>query len=471
MGNGFRILGNMFGELGSVLYEAIFPPRTKLYDARFIRTSAILKSNNEGWAIGTKALPLDFQGFLVVAASGYGKTSFSVLPGLIRQMGQGSVIVLDPSGELYSKVSAWYQQHGIDIYILNFSDPEGYFSDGWNPFPKDRSGVPNFCSTTTDLGLGVKTNDPYWALQSTALNSMLANTLFELPEEYRVVSSLNDLLSYLSAKPEMIDLWMSKFADEGNFLEYQSFIRNSPNTMASIISSAKAVVSVFNHEHIRRITSRNSFDLKSIRKKQSIIFLQTNGAELHTYKMLISLFFNELIAMTLKEIPKPGSLPIHLMLEEGGIYRIPILPLALTQCRKALVNTCLIVQSTSQLYHLYSKEEATTLLANFNSKLYFGNADLRTAQELSQLTGTFTYRDEDNHLKNAPLLTSQEIKEMPYGTGLLFYANLPPAYVQNITAYYEDARMKQITSLPPVPVSRKLPQGPPPRLPIEQLLK
>lgn len=470
MANGFQIFGKMVGELFSVFYDAAFPKRTKVYDARFTKPSYILKQNNEGWAIGTKALPLDFQGFMVVAPSGVGKTSLVVLSGLVRQAGHGSVIVLDPSGELYTKVSAWFKKHSVKIIVLNFSDPEGYYSDGWNPFPRNKSEVAHFCTLITDLALGENSKDPFWSLQAAALLSMLSYTLFGLPEEYRVVSSLNDLLAYLSAKPEMIDKWMSKYADESNWLEYLAFMRNSDNTRASIISSARAVLTVFNHEHIRRITSRNSFDLKSIREQQSIIFLQTNGAELQLYKLLISLFFDQLISMTLKEIPKPGSQPIHLMLEEVGIYRIPILPLAITQCRKALVNTCLIVQSQSQLYHLYSKEEASTLISNLNSKLFLSNADLHTARELSELTGTFTYRDEDNHLKHAPLLTPQEVKGMPLGSGLLFYSNLPPAYIDKITPYYEDSTMKRITSLPPVPINRKLPNGVAPRLPIEKLL-
>ena len=470
MEKGFQILGDTFRGIFSLLYEAIFPPRTKVYDARFTNPSYILKHQNKGWAIGTRALPLDFQGFMVVAASGVGKTSLSVLPGLIRQAGNGSIVVLDPSGELYDKVSGWFQKHGVKIFVLNFSDPDGYFSDGWNPFPSNKSEVAHFCTLITDLALGENTRDPFWSLQAASLLAMLSYTLFAIPEEFRVASSLNDLLAYLAAKPEMIDKWMSKYADESNWIEYLAFMRNSDNTRASIISSARSVLTVFVHDHIRRITSRTSFDLKSIREKQSIIFLQTNGAELQMYKLLISLFFAQLISMTLKEIPKKGSQPIHLMLEEGGIYRIPILPLAITQCRKALVNTCLIVQSQSQLYHLYSKEEATTLISNLNSKLFLSNADLQTARELSELTGTFTYRDEDNHLKNAPLLTTQEVKGMPIGSGLLLYGNLPPSYIENITPYYKDSKMNQITSLTPVPIDRKLPIGDAPRLPIEKLL-
>ena len=74
------------------------------------------------------------------------------------------------------------------------------------------------------------------------------------------------------------------------------------------------------------------------------------------------------------------------------------------------------------------------------------------------------------HLDYAPLLTTQEVKGMPIGSGLLLYGNLPPSYIENITPYYKDSKMNQITSLTPVPIDRKLPIGDAPRLPIEKLL-
>ena len=46
MEKGFQILGDTFRGIFSLLYEAIFPPRTKVYDARFTNPSYILKHQN-----------------------------------------------------------------------------------------------------------------------------------------------------------------------------------------------------------------------------------------------------------------------------------------------------------------------------------------------------------------------------------------------------------------------------------------
>jgi len=461
----------LLGELGQLLFEAIFPKRTKKYEARFTPEKKILSRKNKGWAIGTKAIPLTFQGLFIAAASGYGKTSFCVLPGLIKQIGLAVIFVLDSSGELYAKISGYCKKQNIPVTVFNFSDKTGCYSDGWNPFPKDKSEVPNFCTLLTQLALGENPHDPFWSLKAAALLEILALSLFSLPEEYRTVGSLYDLLTMLAAKPKLIELWMAKYADKKTWIEFVAFMQNSPNTRASIISSAKSVLTLFSQEGIRKITSHQSIDFENIRNTNQVVFLMTSGAELNMYKMLISLFFNSLIASILKEIPKPDAPPIHIMLEEAGIIKVPILPLAITQCRKYFVNICAVVQSETQWSHLYTKDECDTILSNFSTKLYLSNAPLHKAKELSELMGAFEYRDEDDHIKHAPLLSPHEIREIPIGSGILLHQNLAPAFLKKIIPYYKDAYMKRITSLPPAHIERRLSDDTIPELPIMDLMK
>ena len=453
------------------LFELAFPERKKEYKADFTPENKLLSTKNTGWAIGTKSLPLHFQGFFIAAATGIGKTTLFVITSLIRLAGTGSVICCDLAPELYKLTSAFYRALGYNIIVINFSDKSGEKSDGWNPFPRLKSDVANFFTTICTLSLGDSTRDPYWSLQSASILTVLATPLFKLDEKYRNVYTVLQLLNLLAAKPKIVNAFISKYADETLWTEYVAFHNNSPNTKASIISSAKAALTVFNQEGIQRITSQATFDLSAIRREKTIIYIQTNPAELEAYKLLISLFFNELISLALSHIAEDDENNIFLLIEEGGIFQIPILPIAITQGRKNRLSIALVAQSEKQLYHLYSHEEASTIISNCMSRLYLSNQPIDTAREISELSGKFEFRNKDNHLEKAPLLTVDEIRSLPPGKGILIHGHHPPALIKNITPYYKDPYMIEITSRAPVPLTRKLSLEMPPLFPINDLIK
>lgn len=464
-----NLIGSILKELFNFLQFIYRLNKQKGYNAKFTSADKILHRRNKGFSLGANNsmdIKSSFQHLLVSGPTGVGKSTMVCIPTLINLKGSGSIVVLDCSKELHTAVGNYHKD--IPQHIINFSDREGNESDGWNPMPENVADLPNFTESISNLVHG-DSKDKFWQIQSAELLTTLAEPLYGLDPQFRTVANLLLLLNTLAAKVELCNKFMAKYASPNTWLEYLAFHKNSDNTKASILSSAKATLSVFRQEHIQRITSYSTFSISQLRKEKSIVFIQTNPAELEKYKLLISEFFNQLIGHILSDIPTKEDENLFLILDEAGVYRIEALPLGIVQARKMRCGIMMLVQSEQQLYNLLSKEDASTIISNC-SRLILTNAPLSTAREVSELAGKLQYKDQDNITRTRELITTDEIRSINPDQGILISGHYRPALI-SLKPHYLDKRMKQITSVPPPPLTRKLPEAPIPLLHIEQLIQ
>ncbi len=454
----FKLLGELF----VMIRDSSKHKLNDTYDASLAQPSSILKKNAVGFSCGGvygiqgKA---NFQHCLVSAQSGAGKSVAFSVPSLFNVAGHGSVVVLDPSKELYSVVAPRYKQLGYKIIILNFSDRTGQESAGWNPFPEKIEDLPEFITALVQMELGSDAKDPFWQNSAIGLLQLLGKTMYQLEPKYRNVPTLYDLVLLLTAKPEEFDRYMSMYADEQTFNEYLSFTGNSDALKASIISTAKAVLQhVFAQDSIRRITAHSTFDIDAIRKEKTIIFLQTNASELAQYRLLISVFFHQLFNRVLAGTPNTNLLPLYCILDEKGIYRINSISLAITQGRKFGLALALIVQEkTTQLQHLYGDNVARTIMSSCYTQMFYTNQPLSTCRELSTISGKREVVDEKTGAKSIrPLLTPDEVRSLSKDKALVLHGHHRLTVVP-IKPYYENSRFKKFLALPPHIPTRTLP--------------
>lgn len=439
------------------------------YNATFTPAHKILGKCNKGFSLGAHQsmdLKTSFQHLLVSAPSGVGKSTSVCIPSLINLHGNGSVVVLDPAKELYKAVGDIYKDY--NTFVINFSDRTGSESDGWNPMPENVADLPNFTDRISNIVHG-SSRDKFWQIQSAELLTTLAEPLYKLDKKYRTVPNLMLVLNTLAAKEDLCNKFMAKYASPQTWLEYLAFHKNSDNTKASILSSAKATLSVFRQEHIQRITNTSTFSISELRKQKSIVFIQTNPAELEKYKLLISEFFNQLIGYILADMPNESDENIFLLLDEAGVYRIEALPLGIVQARKMRCGIMMLVQSEQQLYNLLSKEEASTIISNC-SRLILTNAPLSTAREISELAGKFQYKDEENITRVRELISVDEVRSMKADQGILISGHFRPSLI-TLKPHYKDKKYKAITSVLPPDLVRKLLEKNIELLPIESLVQ
>lgn len=452
-----------------IQFSILLHSQSKKYGGKFTPSNKILRRRNKGFSLGaynSMDIKTSFKHLLVSAPSGIGKSTSVCIPSLVNLHGNGSTIILDPAKEIYKSVGHLYQDY--KSYVINFSDREGNESDGWNPLPANVADLPNFTDRISNLVHGTS-KDKFWQIQSAELLTTLAEPLYKLDKKYRTIANLLLLLNNLSANEELCNKFMAKYAEPNTWLEYLSFQKISDNTRTSIISSAKATLAVFRQEHIQRITSYSTFNIEDLRKEKSIVFVQTNPAELEKYKLLVSEFFNQLIGFILSEIPGKTDENIFLLLDEAGTYKIEALPLGIVQARKMRCGIMLLVQSEQQLYDLLNKEQASTIISNC-SRLILTNTSLSTAREISELSGKIEFTDLQNITRVRELITVDEIRSMKPDNGILVSGHYRPSLIK-LRPHFTDRRMKKITSKIAPTLQRKLPEGQIPLLDITELIK
>jgi type IV secretory pathway TraG/TraD family ATPase VirD4 len=464
-----QLIGEFFGLTWNTLFKRSAP---KGYDATLTSPGKILSRWNKGFSMGgvySATEKSSWQHLLCAGGSGLGKSTTVVVPTLLKMCGRGSFVVLDPSMENYENTAGYYASKGYHIIRINFSDRDGSESDGWNPFPKDQRDFPNFIDTIVSLQLGAESRDPYWQIQAGSLLTTLGKPLYRVSLHQCTMVNLLYLLNMLAAKPKLVDDFMSEYADEATWLEYLAFNKNSDNVRSSILSTAKAVLSVFSQESIQRITSYPTFDMSLVRKEKTIIYVQTSAAELILYKMLISLFFEQLITQVLRKLPSADDLNLWLILDEAGIYRINALPLGVTQARKMRCGIALLVQNEQQLYALYNREQASTIISNCYSRMYLTNQPISTAREIEEVMGKTQYKDDDGITRTRPVRTSDEIRSMEPNKAIVLHGHHRPAIVR-LKPFYKQPRLRRLASIEPPQLRRRLPEGPVHLLPLSELV-
>jgi type IV secretion system protein VirD4 len=477
----FELVGELFKLLWETckllwsLFDTGFTP-SKKYEASLTRPGQILKKNGIGWSMGGVYSVVGddvYRSSTIIGSTGSNKTTSVAVVSLLNLCGHASVIALDPSRELEKIVRSKYEEAGYEIVRLDFSDRTGDISDGYNLFPEDPDDLPSFIDAMIQIQLGSETKDPFWNLSASLLLQCIASTLYSIPKEYRTMTTLYDLLTYLSgAKQEVVEQFICKHATEKAYSEYTSFANNSDNLKASVFSTAKSVIQLFSQDGVRRITSTSTFDLTEIRDKKMLILLQTNPAEIERYKLLISIFFEQLISSILRQGVRQNILPVNIILDEAGIIKVPILPSSLVVMRKYKLGVQILCQSEEQLIKNYGTENASTILNNTMTTLYMSGQSLKVAQRLQELSGKVTYEEEENGFKTKNtryLLLADEIRSLPNDKAILLYGNHRICVVP-VLPYFKNPRYRKITNLPYTEPERKLPVETVPMFPIEQFI-
>ena len=453
------ILASLLKELFTVLglslqlsFSVLSNKRSMAYTASFTPRRKILRTTYKGFMIGEYAITRNHSllHMLGVGNSGYGKSTCLGINSFLHLCGQGTVIALDVAGQYFEYGGGLYHERGYDICIINFSDLTGELSDGWNPMPVVEADIPRVITSLADLTLG-EVKDPYWKLSSISFLILLTKILYLEGEENRTFAALYDLLHLVIGKPKDADRRISSCATERIWTEYLGFFTQSESLRGSILSTCKAILSLWSLDNIRKITSHNSIDLTSIRKKKTLILLQTKPTDLELFKSLIALYFDNLLSSISNDVTDDDE-DCYILADEAGVYRINSLPLAITQVRKARVSIQLLIQSERQLYDLYG-ESATTIIAGCYTRVYFTNQPLQTAKMISEISGLVQYKDEDNITRTRQLITVDEVRSIDPSTCIVIQGHHRPALVK-LKPFYKQKKLLAYSQIPPPRLSR-----------------
>lgn len=378
--------------------DARFASRSEIRTAGLLGTEGIIVGKD-----GRRFLLYPGQEFVLVAApTRSGKGVSLVIPNLLNF--QGSVVVLDVKMENFAYTSRFRALHGQDIYLFNPFAHDGR-THRWNPLdgvsrsPQTRVGDIQAIAQVLYSTEHVK--EAFWS--ESARNLFLGLTLYLL-ETPTLLCTLGELLRQASGNGTPLKEYLSGLVAQRATGEQalsadcrealQRFYNNSDNTLASILATFVAPLTIFSNPIVDAATSATDIRVDEVRRRRMSIYVGIPPNRLSEASLLVNLFFSQLIHKNTQELPTKHPDLRHqclLLLDEfTALGRVDIIAKSVGFLAGYNLRLMPIVQSLSQLQGVYGEREARTLITNHGCQVIFAPQEQADAEQYSRMLGTYT---------------------------------------------------------------------------------
>lgn len=234
-----------------------------------------------------------------------------------------------------------------------------------------------------------------------------------------ISSSLDGIFDELDEKCFAVSCW-------------KSFKSLPPKTAGCVYGTLNASIdTVFTPEIREMISKKPAIDFEQFAQKKTVLFITTSAVN-----PSLHFFVNMFYAQAFKQLFEYAEgcpegvlpIPVHVLCDDfacGG--RVLDFPEYISIFREKGISVTLLLQSESQLEHMYGCENATTIINNCDSYIFLGSMDLKTAQNISLRL-------------NAPL---EDVLYMPIGREIIFRRGQRPI----LTTRYDVRRDEQYQEL------------------------
>ena len=376
---------------------------------------------------------------LIIGSTGSGKTRRLVLPllNILARAGQ-SIVVTDPKGELYARMSELYKSLGYKVISINLRNPsEG---NAWNPlsipyeFYNKSELRDKAMELIYDLGLNIcfdksnKNADPFWEKSASNYFAGLVLGLFEDANEKEI--NLNSVIN-------MSEKGQEKFGGSTYIKEYFSLkdkssisYTNAAGTVNAPAETQGSILSVFNQKltifsskvELSKMLAYSDFKMSEIGTNKTAVFIIMQD-EKSTYHPLVSAFIKqcyEVLISTAQEYG--GALPIrtNFVLDEfANLPPITDMSNMITAARSRNIRLDLIVQGAEQLNAQYGKETAEVIKGNCSNWFFLISKELQLLKDISELCGHTEEQIGINTFRERPLITVSQLQRLKIGEVLI----------------------------------------------------
>lgn len=392
---------------------------------------------------------------VTVAGSRAGKSSTVLIPNLMRY--PGSVVVLDPKGELARACAEHRRRMGQQVFVLDPFGETGMQTAAHNPFAElghgKREHVAADAAQLADALIIGNPRDPHWTDSAKNLvRGIVLHLLATAPQN----ATLRELRRLLNATPSELDrLFMA-------MVNSTAFDGSVANTGASFLGKKEAggrelqgILSTAQEQtapldDVVGVTGRSDFALSDLRSGSLSLFIVLPGMRIGThYRWLRLVVQQALAAMERAPVPR-GSLPVWFVLEEfPALGHMRSIETAAGLMAGFGVKLWSVLQDLTQLKTHYPKSWET-FIGNAGVVQAFGNADVTTTEHLAKMLGSTQVIERQDvrisggamahgdtgrreHLRNVRLLDANEITRhfsRESGRQLILIPGRPPIYMQ-----------------------------------------
>jgi type IV secretion system protein VirD4 len=445
-------------------------------DARFahggdLSKHGMFKRTDNGILVGKfkgELVRLSGQQFVILAApTRSGKGVGVVIPNLL-EYGE-SAVVLDIKQENYELTSGWRASQGQEVYLFN-PFAEDRRSHRWNPLSyvsKDPAfRVSDLMSIAAMLYPDGADDQKFWVSQ--ARNAFMAFTLFlfekwdddernGIPLQWRSKSTLGAVYRLSSGDGSDLKqlyqvLAQQAFLSSNAQSAFANLLSQANETFASILGAFKEPLNAWINPVLDAATSDDDFLLTDVRKKKMTIYIGIQPNKLAESRLIVNLFFSQLINLNTKELPQTNSALKYqcllLMDEFTSIGRVEIIASAVSFMAGYNLRLLPIIQSMSQLDATYGKDVSRTLITNHALQIVFAPREQQDANDYSDMLGYTTVRKENitrgretsrsHSEERRALMLPQELKAMGTDKEVFLYEGIPHPVMCHKIRYYQD---------------------------------
>lgn len=411
-----------------------------------------------------KLVRLPGQQFVILAApTRSGKGVGIVIPNLLEY--QESMVVLDIKQENFDITSGWRASQGQEIYLFNpFAEDKR--THRWNPL--------SYVSTDTNFRISDlqaiaamlypdgSDDQKFWVSQSRNAFLAFALFLFEKPRASDQAPTLGEIYRLSSGdgtelKPYFQGLSQAPFASSHTRTAFANLVSQADDTFNSILGTFKEPLNAFINPVLDAATSANDFLLTDVRKKKMTIYIGIQPNKLAESRLIVNLFFSQLINVNTKELPQNNPKLKHqcllLMDEFTSIGKVDIIAKAVSYMAGYNMRLLPIIQSMAQLDATYGKEQARTLITNHALQIIYAPREQQDANDYSDMLGYTTVRKENitrgkdtsrsESEERRALMLPQELKAMGFDTEVFLYEGIAHPVKCDKIKYYQDKYFTQ----------------------------
>jgi type IV secretion system protein VirD4 len=443
--------------------------------ARFATDKEIspLKHGGAGLLIGRDTRtgkPLRYDGpahLLTMAPTRTGKGVGTIIPNLLTA--DRSVICIDPKGE-NAKIARRARQKFGPVHILDPFGVTGRASAAFNPldaFDPDNLDVAENVSTLADAlvydepGLG---GEAHWNEEAKALISgMLLKIVAEEPRYRRTLTTLRE---YLTLSPDAFLSLLKRMQENdavGGLVARAAnrHLGKSDREAAGVLSAAQRHTHFLDSPRMTTVLGRSDFSFHDLKARTGTVFLVLPPDRLSSYSRWLRLLVTQSLLDMARDPTRPPSPVLYLLDEFAALGHLAPVERAMGLMAGYGVQLWPILQDVHQLRATYG-QRAGTFLSNAGVLQVFGVNDHDSARLVSDLLGqeTVVFQTMGRALDSEksgisygeqhtarPLLTPDEVRNMPAHAELLFLAGQRPIVAGKL-AYYADSEFRGLYDAP-----------------------
>ncbi len=414
--------------------------------------------------------PLRYDGpahLLTMAPTRTGKGVGTIIPNLLTA--DRSVICIDPKGE-NAKIAGRAREKFGPVHVLDPFGVTGLPSAAFNPLDQlDLAGL-DVAEDASTLADALVFDEPgmageaHWNEEAKALIAgLILHIAAQEPRERRNLATLRD---YLTLAPEAFSTLLKDMqaSPEAAGLVARAANRHlgkSDREAAGVLSAAQRHTHFLDSPRMVAVLGRSDFRFADLKRRNVSVFLVLPPDRLSTYSRWLRLLVAQSLTDMARDPAKPAVPVLYLLDEFAALGHLAPVERAMGLMAGYGVQLWPILQDVHQLRATYG-QRAGTFLSNAGVLQVFGVNDHDSARLVSDLLGqeTVVFQTMSRALDAEktgitygeqhtarPLLTPDEVRNLPQNVELLFLAGQRPIVAGKL-AYYADSEFRGLYDAP-----------------------